>query len=95
MALYERLTGEGRPKLPVHQFAAAVAEKARGKLTRADIGAAFSLSEAELVEFDALEARMLIDTALSSGALHDVLLLAETGLMTAAQVRTRIGIVVI
>lgn len=61
MSLYTRLIGgvEGEVKIPVHAFMGALGEFERGKMTGAEVEAAFGLSGAELAEASALEAKVL------------------------------------
>ena len=59
MGLYERLCGTEEPKLPIHQFMAALGEHDRGKMTRDQVVFAFSLSAAEQVELDTLIGKIL------------------------------------
>lgn len=54
--LIDRIQGTDatRPKLPMHQFAAALAEYARGRLTRAQLATAFDLQGSEATQATAL-----------------------------------------
>jgi hypothetical protein len=106
-ALYERLMGvntDGRPKIPVHQFMASVAEQQRGnqnpagtRTTAAMVIAAFALDATEQVEAQDLIARF--PTNINAEQVHNVLMMAERGVgpftrdATGAQaVRTRFGV---
>ena len=86
MALYERLvlSSETEPKIPVHQFMAAIAEAVRGQVTRAQIITAFELRVEDETDLDFLITKV---GTLAVGekfeftrVLHDILLLAERGL---------------
>jgi hypothetical protein len=60
MGLYERLIGVlNEPKIPVHQFMAAIGEVERGKWTNADAIAAFTLTPSEQAEAATLIARII------------------------------------
>lgn len=83
MALYDRLKGGEEPKLPIHSFVAGLAEVQRGVVTRAQFIAAFGITVAEEADLDALINKA---TSLPAArrhefrtAMHDWLLLAETG----------------
>lgn len=77
-------------KLPVHQFLAALAEVRRGEVTRAQLIAGFSLDASEEEQLDTFISRMAADS-ISREEVHDVLMLAENGFRTPAQVLTRLG----
>jgi len=94
MGLYERLMGDEQPKIPVHQFTAAVAEKKRLKITTQQVIDAFGLSAGEQTEvatlFTAVDGVLL-----TREMVIDVLNLAErklAGYTTAALVKTRLGV---
>lgn len=93
MSLLTRLVAPlaGEEKLPVHQFLAALAEIRRGQITRAQLISGFAVSVAQEAQLDTFIARMASDT-LTREEVHDVLLLAENGFRTPAQVMTRLGI---
>lgn len=59
MALYARLIGTERPKIPIHAFMAALGEIERGKMTAADAITAFALSAAEQTEAATLIAKIV------------------------------------
>lgn len=84
MSLIDRLRGVEKPKIPVHQFQAAMYEWADGApgFTRVTIISSFALTPADEVELDWLKARW--EDAKTNGkerqfraALDNVLLLAE------------------
>jgi hypothetical protein len=58
MSLYTRILGIDEPKLEVHALMAAMGEFERGKMTGAEIEAAFGLSPGEATEAATLEARI-------------------------------------
>lgn len=93
MGLYERIVGTELPKLPVHQFQAAVAEFKRGKFTGNQVATAFALSAAEKTEATTLLAQ-ITSNAVTAAEVQDVLCLAEAGYLyaDAAAVRTRLGV---
>lgn len=78
MGLLERLKGDEEPKLPSHQFAAALEEWRAGAMTRAQVITAFSISVGEENALDAIKDRLddLI-SPLKFETLHNVMLLAE------------------
>jgi hypothetical protein len=59
MSLYTRILGIDDPKLQVHALMAALGEFERGKMTGAEIEAAFGLSPSEGAEAATLEGRVL------------------------------------
>lgn len=91
MGLVQRLLGTEEPKLPAHQFMAALAEYKRGSITGTQVGDAFDLNAGErtaLQEFlDGLDA-----STIDRGKIHDVLLLGETGLYPEAKVKSELGL---
>lgn len=93
MAFYRRLIGLDDPKIAIHQFMAAMAEFRRGRVTAAQIATAFNLDAAEQAEVTTLRARVTSD-ALTAAEIHDVGLLAESGLAytTEAAMKTRFGV---
>jgi hypothetical protein len=94
VGLYERLLGLSEPKLPVHQFTAAMGEVRRGKVSPATVAAAFQLDAAEQAETGTLSARFNDAPPLTSVELHEVLCLAEQGRAygTVATLKTRLGV---
>lgn len=91
MALLDRLIGTEEPKLPVHQFMAALAEYKRAAITGPQIVSAFDLSAGEATSLqDFLD--NLDSVAIDRSMIHDVLLLAEAGYYTKAQVQARLGV---
>ena len=58
MSLYRRLIGLDEPKIPVHQFMAALAEFKRGKFTGPQVLSMFQLSPAEQTELAALRTEL-------------------------------------
>src|SRR5262245_25135816 len=73
MSLYARLKGLEEPKLPVHQFGAAVSEYRKAKCTRAQILTAFVLSAEESTQFDDLFGNVIaLPEAYSLGSLVDL-----------------------
>jgi hypothetical protein len=98
MPLIERLMGLEEPKLPTHQFIAAVAENTRGEMTNQQIIDAFALDPGEQTEAVALRDRVTTGPTgdrLNRALIHDVLLLAEQGIApygSAQAVRDRFGI---
>jgi hypothetical protein len=103
MALVERLMALETPKIPVHHFFSANAERIGGALTREQVIAMFSMDAASTTEYDAMAALAPVGTnatALAQKALwiekiHAILMLSEgrySGYSTAAEVRTKIGL---
>lgn len=94
MALYDRLLGTV-PKIPVHQFAAALGEIKRGRVTALQVATSFGLDAGEQTEAATLFARFndLVDP-LTSAELHEVLLLAEQGRAygTVTSLKNRLGV---
>jgi hypothetical protein len=97
MGLLNRLTGAEQPKLPVHQFQAALFEWELGAVTRADVITAFGITVPEETELDWLKARYL--DAVTNGkrdefkqVVDNVLLLAEQSLFytNQSEVQTRL-----
>jgi hypothetical protein len=80
MSLLDRLTGIEEPKLPVHQFWAALTEYAAGKITEANILDAFDiLSGTDLSEWQWLVGKYVASTNKSSfiEKIHVIFILAE------------------
>lgn len=103
MALIERLMDLEQPRIPVHDFFAANAQRIDGQLTRAEVIAMFALDAAATTEYDAIAALAPTgNTALATAQkamfierIHGVLLLGEgryPGYATPADVRAKIGI---
>lgn len=91
MGLYERLAGQELPKIPIHAFAAAAAEVARGKISAGTAAGWFGLSGAGAAEAQALIDRVQ-SAAVSRIEVCDVLYLLEAGHRTVAQTKTRLGV---
>jgi hypothetical protein len=69
MGLLERLIGLELPKIPAHQFTAALGEGERGKTTRAEIITFFGIQPAEEADLDAIIAKIIpIPDSYSLGA---------------------------
>lgn len=93
-----------RPKIPVHDFFAAANEIVAGAVTVANVKTAFSMNTSEEDEMDELvalaptgtSATALANKALYVSTVHSVFILAEkriyTGYITAANIRTRLGL---
>ena len=104
MALYERLMGIDRNKIPVHQFSAIIAEFARGRITGPeaqvimDAVSGVPLDAGEKVEVTALVGTITGNaTAKLARAkeIDDVLMIAERNVApydTVAAVETRLGV---
>lgn len=95
MGLYERLLRIEEPKIPAHQFMAALGEIKRGHVTAQQVATSFELNVDEQTEAATLFARFndLVDP-LTSVELHEVLLLAEQGraYATVTGLTTRLGV---
>lgn len=97
MALFDRLTAQDQTKIPVHQFMAAGSELARGRITKAQMEALFTIPALDsdwvnlVARFNALSG--IAEKALFMHELEQVLILAEHGMIyaTAASVRTRLA----
>jgi len=95
MGLYERILRLEEPKIPVHAFMAALAERKRGQITGANIVTLFDLDATATTEVIALNARFDdVVTPLTGVEVHDVLLLADAGLgyTTVAALKNRLGV---
>lgn len=84
MALIERLVGSSGQKIPVHQFMACVQEMARGEMTRAEVISVWNMDTADIADLDTLIARFQtktvnLDKFAFAHAVHDIFLLAESG----------------
>jgi hypothetical protein len=78
------------PKLPVHQYFAAVAERKRGEITDQQVIEAFSLASDEIVD-----TTTLVQGSLTREEMHDVCCMAEQRIPpynTEAAVETRLGL---
>jgi hypothetical protein len=91
MPLLDRLLGTEEPKLPVHEFMAALAEYKRGAVSKAQIVSAFDLSAGEATALDAYLSALDADT-IDRTLIHDVLMLGEGEYYTKAQVQSRLGV---
>ena len=95
MGLYERILRLEEPKIPVHAFMAAMAERKRGRVTAQQIVNLFGLDAAAQIDATALSARFddLVDP-LNGVELHDVLLLADAGIgyTTVTALKNRLGV---
>ncbi len=91
MGLIHRLEGSESPKVPVHQFMAALGEYKRGAASQAQIVAAFNLSEAEETQLEVYLSNLDTD-AINRQLIHDVLLLLERGHYTVGQAKERLGV---
>jgi len=99
MPLVERLMGDlGEPKIPVHDFFAANAQRIAAQLTRQQVIDMFSMTAADIVEYDLLAALApgaQVGQALFIEKIHAIFILAEgryPGYDTPAQVRLKLGI---
>lgn len=103
MGLYERIMGTELPRVPVHQFMAAMQEYVLGQMTGAQATAAFNLSPGEQTQALALRDRLLAESSASSNLqrrlkaleFENVLILASTRIPpydTVAAVTTRLGV---
>ena len=101
--LIDRIQGtdETRPKIPSHQFVAALSEYARGKITRIQFSAAFDFQGTESTQAtvlaDAIDTKnKLVDKLQYVEEIANVVYLAETpelGLYdTKAKIKTRLGL---
>lgn len=81
MALIDRLIGLAEPKIPTHQFMAALGEYKRGapNVTLAAITTAFGILVGEQADLSTV-ANLLVTDQIDQETLHDVLLLGETGI---------------
>lgn len=106
MSLIDRLIGLEDPKIPTHQFMAALAEFGRGAFTRTQVVSAFQNDPNFLVQTSELnqldDFLDQIDPALVPGegdrtlfrmAVHDVLMLGEQESYTKTQVKNRLNII--
>ena len=100
MALFHRIARtEGFVKIPVHQFSAALREYIRGRVTRAQIIAAFNLAASDLPGLDTFLTRIDGATAAQKiaigSAIDDVCMLAEGRQVysTETEWNTRVGLI--
>lgn len=91
MSLLDRLLNLEDPKIPVHQFSAAMGEYKRGAVTGGQVAAAFDLTAEEITQLQNWLANVDADT-INRTMVHDVLLLGEVGLYTKQQVKDRLGV---
>ena len=96
MGLFERLLGTDReidPKIPVHNFMAALAEFQRGAITKATVETMFGIRPQDQADFDLvfLKGPALVagDRFEFSRVLHDILLLGESGLIYTKPIEVR------
>ena len=87
MGLYERIMKEEEPSISMHGFASAMGELSRSAISKANIVSKLGLDATAESELDAL-----ITASPALDLLTDVLILAEEGYYTKAQVKTRLGI---
>lgn len=85
----------GETKLPVHQFAAGIAEYKRGEITGTDIASRFELSPTEITAL--IDWLAIINSSGKTmleirAEVEDVLLLGEGGIYTLEEVQTRFGL---
>lgn len=103
MALFDRITGEAEPGIPVHVVLALLGEFARGRVTGAQAQAALGEASGEPLDAAGVqEAQALLATVTGSVTarvarakeVDDVLILAESRqvYVSAAQVKTRLGV---
>lgn len=91
MTLLNRLLGTEDPKLPIHQFMAALAEYKRTSITGQQVIDAFGLDAGEATALSEFLDNLDGDT-IDRAKIHDVLLLGETGLYPKAKVKTELGL---
>ena len=98
MSLIDRLSNDEDPKIPVHQFYAALAEYAAGAITRAGLVSYFQMSAEDETELDALIADYQAAPADRKQEflefVHRIFILAEVkapGYDTKAALNTRIN----
>lgn len=103
MSLYTRLMGIDPPKIPVHQFFAAMQEFALGNMTAQQATAAFGLSGGEATEANTLLNVILAESGANGAAqrrlkaveFERVLMLAEQAIAPfheEAAVKARLGV---
>lgn len=102
--LYERLLGRtdagvalGEGRIPVHAFVGLMAERARGRVTNADVIAMFGLSTEDQAELVTLVGRFTTGgSRLTREELEDVLYVGSSKLAsvygTPSAVRARLGV---
>ena len=95
MSLLTRLTFplSGEEKIPVHQFVALVSELLRGApgVDIQTLSASLALSVEEKAEFTAWYVDEYAPGVVGSSEVHDVLMLAESGIYTLSEARSRLG----
>ena len=91
MAILPRLLGTEEPRLPIHQFMAALAEYKRGAITGPQIVSGFGLSPTEATQLQDFLDNLDADTV-NRALIHDVLLLGERGYYSPSLVATRLGL---
>jgi hypothetical protein len=103
MALFARITANDSTKISVHRFGAALREWATGSagFNQASMVAAFNLSSGEETELAALKAAydalptgnatQLAARAAYLNRMEDIFVLCETGDLTEAQAKNRLG----
>jgi hypothetical protein len=103
VSIYDRVLGVEKPRIPVHQFQAILAEFARGRLTGAQAQAAVEqISGEPLDQAEVAEAQTLLATFTGSATaklarakeVDDVLLLASMLVQydTSASLKARLGV---
>ena len=94
MPLIERVMGLEEGKIPVHDLAAALGERLRGKLTNAQLDGMFEMDNPTRSELATL--RQLVNSgARSPEEVEQVLVLAERerpGYSTPTEVRSKLGL---
>lgn len=113
MSLLDRLIGTmadpvTEPKMPVHQFMAALAEFGRGAFTRPQVVSAFQTDPNFLVQpselaqlddfLDQIDPALVpleADRVAFRMAVHDVLMLGEQDSYTKQRVKTRLNIIAV
>lgn len=94
MGLWERLLNVEQPRLPSHQFSSAMAEVARGQLTKNQVVNGLNLSAGEATELNALASRFT-GGFLTRQEFEDVVLLAQYGVpsyQSVAAIKSRFGV---
>lgn len=108
MSLLDRMVGDEQPKMPTHQFMAALAEFGRGAFSRVQVTNAFQTDPNFLVQpselnqlddfLDQMDPAMVpleADRLAFRMAVHDVLMLGEQGSYTKVQVKNRLNIIAV
>jgi len=83
MALLDRVIGTQEPKLPVHQFCAALREWSDGAVTRVQVISAFDISVEEAIELDWLRSKYQasLKQDVIASVFEGIMALAERGLL--------------